>query len=61
MAHCEVLVVDVGAEPSRRDGGHGTGCLQRAGGCSPSPAHREALSGAGVTLKGHRDGDTGDL
>lgn len=61
MPHCEVLLVDGGAEPSGRDRGHGMGCLQWAEGRAPSSAHREALSGAGVILKGHRDGDTGDL
>lgn len=29
MPHCEVLLMGGGAEPSGRDTGQGTGCLQR--------------------------------
>lgn len=36
-------------------------CIERAGGHAPPAAHSKPLSSAGVILKGHRNGDTGDL
>lgn len=56
VSHFKVLLVDAGAEASRRDGGPvvGTGMFTL-----PSP--REALRGAGIILRGHCDGVTGDL
>lgn len=56
VSHFKVLLVDAGAEASRRDGGPvmGTGMFAL-------PCPREALRGAGVILRGHCDGDTGDL
>lgn len=60
MPHGKVLLTDRGAEPSGRDVGQGTGCLQRAGGRAP-PHQKRGPEWCRVTLKGHCDGGTGDL
>lgn len=55
MPHCKILLM---AEPSGMDMGQDMDCLLWARACTFP--HTQGLL-VGVTLKGHHDGDTGDL